>query len=115
MKNTIVKTGEGARDTIYKVMNATQRIEDLLISIDPNTAKGINQTRQKLGKDSRSIDGFVQKFGQTIDRASQTSYLSHLVVVTVNMVLVVSAIGNQRHSFYSILTHRVSHISCDKR
>lgn len=92
LKDTIFRAGDDARRSIYKVTKVLTEMEHLLVPYDMKTSHRLNTTSHQLGLESQNIFRFVQKNGHSIDLAIQTSYISHLVVVIVNLVLLVAAI-----------------------
>ncbi|KAK3224503.1 hypothetical protein Dsin_011528 [Dipteronia sinensis] len=93
LKNSIVEAGEDARETIQRVVNTLTGIQYLLLPYVPDKSFQLNVTTHKLGNESQTIASFVQQSGHSIDKAITTSYVVHLVVVTLNLVLVVAALG----------------------
>ncbi|KAK2656814.1 hypothetical protein Ddye_009866 [Dipteronia dyeriana] len=92
LKNSIVETGEDASETIQRVVKTLTGIQYLLHPYEPYKSFQLNVTTHKLGNESRTITSFVQQSGHSIDKAITTSYVVHLVVVTLNLVLVVAAL-----------------------
>ncbi|KAK9285829.1 hypothetical protein L1049_025030 [Liquidambar formosana] len=92
LKETILRAGGDARRTIRKVTKAFKEMQHHLLPYDPDTSFRLNITTHRLGKESRIIQRFVQKNGHSINLAIQTSYIAHLGVVTVNLVLLVAAL-----------------------
>ncbi|XP_021274897.1 uncharacterized protein LOC110409765 [Herrania umbratica] len=52
----------------------------------------LNVTTHRLGKESRTIHNFVRSHERPIDVAIQTSYIAHLVIAMVNLLLLIAAL-----------------------
>ncbi|XP_041003649.1 uncharacterized protein LOC121249058 [Juglans microcarpa x Juglans regia] len=92
MKGTILKMGGDAHQTIQKVMNAMTEMQSILLPYDPITSRTLKITTHRLGRESHVIHNFVDKSGHSIDQAIHTSYIAHLVIVTINLVMLVAAL-----------------------
>lgn len=89
---TIVTMGRDASQTIQKVITSLTKMQSLLLPYDPNISMSLNTTIDRLGRESHVIRRFVDKNGHSIDHAIQSSHIVHLVIVTINLVLLVAAI-----------------------
>ncbi|KAK1587909.1 hypothetical protein Q3G72_018151 [Acer saccharum] len=74
LKNSIVETGEDARETIQRVAKTLTGIQYLLLPYEPDKSFQLNVTTHKLGIESRTIASFVQQSGHSIDKAITTSF-----------------------------------------
>lgn len=92
LKETILKVGEDARRTIRRIITAMTEMEYLLLPYEPVVSFRLNLTTHRLGKESRVIQHFVQTNGHSINLAIQTSYIAHIAIVSVNMILLTGAI-----------------------
>ncbi|XP_021908110.1 uncharacterized protein LOC110822330 [Carica papaya] len=92
LKETIMGAGGDARKSIRRVMDALTSIEDLLVPYDSRTVLRLNVTTHRLRKEYNTIKRFVRKNGHTIDIAIQTLYISHLVLASINLALLVAAV-----------------------
>ncbi|KAF8017307.1 hypothetical protein BT93_H2482 [Corymbia citriodora subsp. variegata] len=92
LKETILKAGEDARQTIQTIITAMTEMEYLLLPYEPVVSFRLNLTTHRLGKESRVIQHFVQTNSHSINLAIQTSYIAHIAIVSVNMILLTGAI-----------------------
>lgn len=92
LKETILKAGEDARRTIRKIIATMTEMEYILLPYEPVVSFRLNLTTHQLGKESRVIQRFVQTNGHSINLAIQTSYIAHIMIVAVNLVLLTGAI-----------------------
>ncbi|XP_024025453.1 uncharacterized protein LOC21392719 [Morus notabilis] len=92
LKGTLFSVGGDARRSIRKVVNAMTQMQYLLVPYDPSMAVTLNTTTRRLGSESRAVQCFIEKNGHSIDRAIQTSYVVHVLVVTTNLVLIIGAL-----------------------
>ncbi|KAF5752828.1 hypothetical protein HS088_TW01G00746 [Tripterygium wilfordii] len=92
LKKTILKAGKDAHGTIRKVIKVMREMENILLPYDRRTSVRLNITAHQLGKESKTIQHFNERIGHSMDQAIQTSYISHLVVVSVNLALIVTAL-----------------------
>lgn len=92
MKRSILKMGEDARHTMKQVIKAMTEMQSILLPYDPSTSLSLNITTHRLGRESRVIRGFLHKSGHSIDQAIHTLYIAHLVIVTINLVMLVAAL-----------------------
>ncbi|XWS41767.1 hypothetical protein CRYUN_Cryun17cG0111400 [Craigia yunnanensis] len=92
LKSTIVNAGEDVSKSIRKVITALTRIQYLLLPYDRKTSQQLNVTTHRLGKESRTIRNFVRSHEHSINVAIQASYLAHLVIAIVNLLLLIAAI-----------------------
>ncbi|XP_030474109.2 uncharacterized protein LOC115691566 isoform X1 [Syzygium oleosum] len=92
LKETILKAGQDAHRIIRRIITTMTEMEYILLPYEPVVSFQLNLTTHQLGKESRVIQHFVQKNGHSIDLAIQTSYIAHIVIVAVNMVLLTGAI-----------------------
>ncbi|KAL2906507.1 hypothetical protein RDABS01_005217 [Bienertia sinuspersici] len=67
-------------------------IQSLLNPYDQTTSNLLNTTSQQLGKESYNIKVFIQKNGHSIDHAIRALYITNLVVVAVNLLLLVAGV-----------------------
>lgn len=67
-------------------------MEYILLPYEPVVSFRLNLTTHQLGKESRVIQRFVQTNGHSINLAIQTSYIAHIMIVAVNLVLLTGAI-----------------------
>ncbi|GMN34340.1 hypothetical protein TIFTF001_004630 [Ficus carica] len=93
LKGTLFSVGGDARRSIRKVMKAMTQMQYLLVPYDSTMAVTLNTTNYRLGYESRVVQYFIDKNGHSIDRAIQTSYVVHVVVVTTNSVLIIGALA----------------------
>ncbi|XP_030538960.2 LOW QUALITY PROTEIN: uncharacterized protein LOC115747066 [Rhodamnia argentea] len=92
LKETILKAGDDAHRTIRRIITTMMGMEYLLLPYEPAVSFRLNLTTHQLRKESRVIEQFVQTNGRSIDLAIQTSYIAHIVIVAVNMVLLTGVI-----------------------
>ncbi|XVE86994.1 hypothetical protein DITRI_Ditri18aG0080200 [Diplodiscus trichospermus] len=92
LKNTIVNAGEDVSKSIRKLITAMTRIQYLLLPYDRKASQQLNVTTHKLGKESRTIQSFVRSHEHSINVAIQVSYLAHLVIAIVNLLLLIAAL-----------------------
>ncbi|XVF61359.1 hypothetical protein PTKIN_Ptkin08bG0123500 [Pterospermum kingtungense] len=93
LRNTVLKAGEDVRVSIRKLITAMTRIQFLLLPYDQKTSHKLNVTTHRLGKESRTIRNFVSSHEHSIDVAIQASYLAHLVIAIVNLLLLIAALA----------------------
>ncbi|KAK7309145.1 hypothetical protein RJT34_05656 [Clitoria ternatea] len=92
LKESMVGIGEDALRTIGRVMKTTNQMQFLLLPYTPQISETLNSTTQDLRSNSRVIRRFVDRTGQSFDDATHTSYVAHIVVLTVNLVTLVAAL-----------------------
>ncbi|KAM6564157.1 hypothetical protein CsatB_024155 [Cannabis sativa] len=92
LKGTILSVGGEVRRSLKHVMKAMTHMQYLLVAYDPTMASTLNTTTHRLGSESRIVQYFVDKNGQSIERAIQISYVAHIVVVATNLVLITAAL-----------------------
>ncbi|KAK6287744.1 PREDICTED: uncharacterized protein LOC18611294 isoform X1 [Theobroma cacao] len=92
LKNTIVSAGDDVSKSIRRLITAMTRIQYLLLPYDRKTSQELNVTTHRLGKESRTIQNFVRSHERPIDVAIQTSYVAHLVIAMVNLLLLIAAL-----------------------
>nr|KYP52377.1 hypothetical protein KK1_025682 [Cajanus cajan] len=92
LKESVVGIGEDALGTISKVIKTTNQMQFLLLPYNPQICASLNSTTQDLRSNSRVIRRFIDKSGQSIDKATHTSYIAHFVVLTINLVTLVAAL-----------------------
>ncbi|XP_010484480.1 PREDICTED: uncharacterized protein LOC104762795 [Camelina sativa] len=91
MKETIDKAGEDVERNIRTVIVSLTKIQYLLLPYDQNTTHLLNVTTHRLGKGSRLIQSFLRHNGRSIDLAIQLSYLSHLMIASTNLFVLLLA------------------------
>ncbi|KAL2348306.1 hypothetical protein Fmac_002306 [Flemingia macrophylla] len=94
LKESVISIGEDALSTISKVIKTTNQMQFLLLPYNPQICASLNSTTQGLRSNSRVIRRFIDESGQSFDKATHTSYIAHFVVLTVNLVTLVAALGN---------------------
>ncbi|KAM5576815.1 hypothetical protein ABKV19_007584 [Rosa sericea] len=92
LKRTIFSLAENARQTISKVTKAMRKMEYILLPYDKGMSMSLNKTSHQLGKGLRSIQTLVDNNSHTLNQAIQAPYIAHLVIVTVNLVVLVVAL-----------------------
>ncbi|XP_027362638.1 uncharacterized protein LOC113870244 [Abrus precatorius] len=92
LKESVVGIGEDALGTIGRVLKTTNQMQFLLLPYNPQICASLNSTTQDLRSNSRVIRRFIDRSGQSFDKATHTSYIAHLVVLTVNLVTLVAAL-----------------------
>ncbi|KAH0900338.1 hypothetical protein HID58_049906 [Brassica napus] len=92
MKETIDKTGEDVDRNIRTVITSLTRIQYLLLPYDQTTTHLLNVTSHRLKKGSQMIQSFVHHNGPTIDLAIQISYVTHLVIASTNLFVLLLAL-----------------------
>ncbi|RVW57362.1 hypothetical protein CK203_089580 [Vitis vinifera] len=93
MKEAIVGVGGDAHKTIREVSKTMEQMQNILLPYDPTTSARLNLTAHQLGRESKTIQDFVNKDGDEIELAIKTSYLVHLGVLALNLVLLVAALA----------------------
>ncbi|VVB18186.1 unnamed protein product [Arabis nemorensis] len=91
MKETIDKAGEDVERTIRTVIVSLTKIQYLLLPYDQKTTHLLNVTSHRLGKGSRLIQSFVHRNDRTIDLAIKISYVTHLVIASTNLFVLLLA------------------------
>ncbi|CAA0412710.1 unnamed protein product [Arabidopsis thaliana] len=91
MKETIDKAGEDVNQNIRTVIVSLTKIQYLLLPYDQNTTHLLNVTTHRLGKGSRLIQSFLHHKGRSIDLAIKISYVSHLMIASTNLFLLLLA------------------------
>ncbi|ESQ31248.1 hypothetical protein EUTSA_v10005509mg [Eutrema salsugineum] len=91
MKETIDKAGEDVERNIRTVITSLTKIQYLLLPYDHETTHLLNVTTHRLGKGSRLIHSFVHHNGRSIDLAIKISYVSHLVITSTNLFVLLLA------------------------
>ncbi|KAJ1381780.1 hypothetical protein SESBI_44850 [Sesbania bispinosa] len=92
LKESVMDIGEDALRTIGRVMKTLKQMQYLLFTYNPQICASLNSTTQDLRSNSRVIRRFIDKSGQSFDKATHTSYVAHFVVLTVNLVTLVAAL-----------------------
>ncbi|KAF8089681.1 hypothetical protein N665_0499s0009 [Sinapis alba] len=92
MKETIDKTGEDVDRNIRSVITSLTRTQYLLLPYDQKTTHLLNVTSHRLRKGSQLIQSFVRHNGPTIDLAIQISYVTHLVILSTNLFVLLLAL-----------------------
>ncbi|CAH2043250.1 unnamed protein product [Thlaspi arvense] len=91
MKETIDKAGDDVERNIRTVITSLTKIQYLLLPYDQKTTHLLNVTSHRLGKGSRLIQSFVHHNGRSIDLAIKFSYVSHLVIASTNLFVLLLA------------------------
>ncbi|KAL1196473.1 hypothetical protein V5N11_023164 [Cardamine amara subsp. amara] len=91
MKETIDKAGEDVERNIRTVIVSLTKIQYLLLPYDPKTTHLLNVTTHRLGKGSRLIHSFLRHNGRSIDLAIKISYVSHLLIASTNLFVLLLA------------------------
>ncbi|XP_020537191.1 uncharacterized protein LOC105639992 isoform X2 [Jatropha curcas] len=91
-KGTIMEVGEDALQNLNQVKEAMVEMKNLLKRYDSATSRHLNSIANLLAKESTQIEGFTQNSTHAIDLAIQISHSLHLVVVTINLMLLVAAL-----------------------
>ncbi|PRQ48204.1 hypothetical protein RchiOBHm_Chr2g0108061 [Rosa chinensis] len=94
LKRTIFSLAESASQTISKVTKVMRKMEYILLPYDKGISMSLNKTSHQLGKGLRSIQTLVDNNSHTLNQAIQAPYIAHLVIVTVNLVVLVVAIDD---------------------
>ncbi|KAJ4887583.1 hypothetical protein Rs2_27331 [Raphanus sativus] len=92
MKETIDKTGEDVDRNIRTVITSLTRIQYLLLPYDQSTTHLLNVTSHRLKKGSQMIQSFVRRNGPSIDLVIQISYVTHLVIASTNLFVLLLAL-----------------------
>ncbi|KAL6227490.1 hypothetical protein ACLB2K_001447 [Fragaria x ananassa] len=92
LKRTIFNLAENARQTISKVTKAMKKLEYILLPYDKGMSLSLNKTSHQLGKGLRSIQKLADNNSHKLNQAIQAPYIAHLVIVTINLVLLVVAL-----------------------
>ncbi|CAH8351419.1 unnamed protein product [Eruca vesicaria subsp. sativa] len=98
MKETIDKAGEDLDKNIRTVITSLTRIQYLLLPYDQKTTHLLNVTSHRLRRGSLLIQSFVHTNGPTIDLAINISYVTHLMIASTNLFVLLLA-------FVPILLH----------
>ncbi|KAJ9177375.1 hypothetical protein P3X46_012601 [Hevea brasiliensis] len=89
---TIVEVGKDTHRKIHKVIIAMIEMQHLLRPYDPATSVRFYTITHLLAREAQAIRDIVQKSGRAIDLAIHTSHILHLVVVTINLVLLLTSL-----------------------
>lgn len=73
MKEAIVGVGGDAHKTIREVSKTMEQMQNILLPYDPTTSARLNLTAHQLGRESKTIQDFVNKDGDEIELAIKTS------------------------------------------
>ncbi|KAH9663993.1 transmembrane protein [Citrus sinensis] len=93
LKNTILEAGQEMCSTIQRVINNMTLIQSQLLKYDKQTSLLLNVTIRRLGNESQTIQNFVHKNGHSIENGVHASQASHVVILSINLISVVAAIG----------------------
>ncbi|CAF1716963.1 unnamed protein product [Brassica oleracea] len=91
MKETIDKAGEDVDRNIRTVITSLTRIQYLLRPYDQKTTQLLNVTSHRLRKGSLLIQSFVHTNSPTIDLAINISYVTHLMIASTNLFVLLLA------------------------
>ncbi|KAL4333001.1 hypothetical protein GQ457_07G007130 [Hibiscus cannabinus] len=94
LENTLVLAGHDVTISIRKLITAMTRMQYLLLPYDQKTAQELNVTAHRLGKESRMINNFITSHKHSLSVAIHIPYIAHLGVCILNMLLLVSALGD---------------------
>lgn len=92
LRQTIFDAGGDTRYTIRRVIKVLLSMQTLLSPYNSQADQMLNVTTHRLRRGSITIQQFVDKTRHTSNEAIRTLYLANIVVVTVNLVLLVSAL-----------------------
>ncbi|CAN8251456.1 unnamed protein product [Cochlearia groenlandica] len=98
IKERIDKAGEDVERNMRNVIVSLTKIQYLLLPYDQKTTHLLNVTSHRLGKGSRLIRSFVHRNVRSIDLAIKISYVSHLMIASTNLFVLLLA-------FVPILLH----------
>ncbi|KAJ9562458.1 hypothetical protein OSB04_007618 [Centaurea solstitialis] len=90
LMDTIFGAASIMEQTIEAVIQGLIKIQTLLQPYDPSTAKRLNQITKQMRKETTSIQDFVEEAKQSSNHAMKAVYISNLVFVTVNLVVLVA-------------------------
>ncbi|WZZ85330.1 hypothetical protein YC2023_113909 [Brassica napus] len=93
MKETTDKAGEDVDRNIRTVITSLTRIQYLLRPYDQKTTQLLNVTSHRLRKGSLLIQSFVHTNSPTIDLAINISYVTHLMIASTNLFVLLLAFG----------------------
>ncbi|XP_057443715.1 uncharacterized protein LOC130735855 isoform X2 [Lotus japonicus] len=92
LKETVVGIGDDALGTIGRIMKTTKQMQYLLLPYNPQISATLDSTTEDLRSNSRVIRRFIDRSGKSFDKATHTSYVAHLVVLTINLVTLIAAL-----------------------
>ncbi|KAL3844673.1 hypothetical protein ACJIZ3_002076 [Penstemon smallii] len=94
LEETIFGAGDDACQTIGKIKLTLIQMQTFIRQFDSKTSHLLDLITHRLRKESLTIQSFIEKTRESCDRALQTLYLVNLVIVSVNLVLLVSGLGD---------------------
>ncbi|KAM0032332.1 putative transmembrane protein [Helianthus debilis subsp. tardiflorus] len=93
LMDTIFGAASNMQQTIEAVMQGFLKIRTLLQPYDRQTSELLNQITNQMRKETISIQSFVGEARQASNRAMKTVYITNLVFVTANLVVLVTGCG----------------------
>ncbi|XP_060192119.1 uncharacterized protein LOC132621754 [Lycium barbarum] len=92
LRQTIFDAGGDTRHTIRRVIKVLLNMQTLLSPYNSQADQMLNVTTHRLRRGSITIQQFVDKTRHTSNEAIRTLYVANIVVVTINLVLLVTAL-----------------------
>ncbi|KAI9074617.1 hypothetical protein K1719_043458 [Acacia pycnantha] len=92
LKDSVLGIGEDALSTLSRSIKKMKQMQYLLLPYNQQITGNLSTTIESFRGNSHVIRRFIVSSGRIFDKAINTSYIAHLVLVSVNLAMLIAAL-----------------------